>query len=231
MLGSESDGFQTGIPDIRMPANQYWPLHWHDCWIAVVVLDGRCLIGDWWMGPGDVLISAAELEYGPVVNGPSGCQLFEIFAKQHLSPGGYAPEFHDHPTVQGRDFAFLPRSSLNQRNAGNQVLPNGGVEGLTQGHLTPGASFNLGPDDDPERTVMLYTGLSAGERLPRHSYGDWRGIFVFDGAMQMGDRQLGKDDVLIIEPGVEVPAFEAGEHGVELLEVSRTASGVERIPG
>src|SRR5277367_2562602 len=83
VLGTESDDFQLAVPDMRLPPNQYWPLHWHDCWIAVVLLDGMCLIGDWWMEPGDILVSAAELEYGPVVAGPEGCQLFEIFAQQH----------------------------------------------------------------------------------------------------------------------------------------------------
>jgi hypothetical protein len=90
-LGTDADDFQLDVPDIRMPPNQYWPMHWHGCWIAVVVLDGQCLIGDWWMQPGDVLVSPADLEYGPVVSGPEGTQLFEIFAKQHLSLGGYGP--------------------------------------------------------------------------------------------------------------------------------------------
>src|SRR5437016_1943193 len=70
MLGAASDPFQLLVPDIRMPPNQYWPLHWHDCWIAVVIMDGTCLIGDWWMRPGDVLVSAPGIEYGPLVSGP-----------------------------------------------------------------------------------------------------------------------------------------------------------------
>src|SRR6185369_6273351 len=95
-LGNPDDDFQLTIPEIRMPANQYWPLHWHDCWIAVIVIEGTCMVGDWWMEPGDVMITAPGVEYGPLLNGPSGCQLFEIFAQDHLSPGGYSPEYHDH---------------------------------------------------------------------------------------------------------------------------------------
>ena len=83
MLGTNEDAFQMLVPDIRLPSNQIWPLHWHDCWIAVVILEGSCLIGDWFMQEGDFLISAAELEYGPLVIGPGGCQMFEVFA--HLS--------------------------------------------------------------------------------------------------------------------------------------------------
>src|ERR1700712_4153694 len=44
-LGDENDDFTMSIPDIRMPPNQIWPLHWHDCWIAVVVVDGSCIAG------------------------------------------------------------------------------------------------------------------------------------------------------------------------------------------
>src|SRR5262245_2968831 len=85
VLGGPSDAFQLRVPDIRMPANQIWPLHWHGCWIAVVVLDGSVLVGDWWMEKGDILISAADLEYGPLINGPEGCQMFEIFTRDHLA--------------------------------------------------------------------------------------------------------------------------------------------------
>src|SRR5260221_9970291 len=57
LLGSKDDPFQMLVPDIRMPPNQYWPLHWHDCWTVVLILEGQCCIGDWWMKPGDVFIT------------------------------------------------------------------------------------------------------------------------------------------------------------------------------
>jgi len=76
-------------------------------------LDGMCLVGKWWMQPGDVLVSAAGLEYGPVLAGPEGCQLYEVFAQNHLSPGGYAMEYHDHATLAGAPFTkFFDRSPL-----------------------------------------------------------------------------------------------------------------------
>ena len=56
-LGTFEDEWRMLIPDIRMAPNQYWPLHWHDCWTAVVILDGSLLMGDWWMERGDVLIA------------------------------------------------------------------------------------------------------------------------------------------------------------------------------
>ena len=98
-VGRTDDPWRLAIPDIRMARNQYWPLHWHDCWIAIVILDGSCLVGDWWMEVGDVLISPARAEYGPLLNGPKGCQLLEVFARDVDAGGGYAPEFHDHPTL------------------------------------------------------------------------------------------------------------------------------------
>jgi hypothetical protein len=230
VVGDEADAFQLSVPDIRLPANQYWPLHWHGCWIAVVILDGTCLIGDWFMQPGDVLISKSELEYGPLVIGPDGCQMFEIFAQHHLNSGGYGPEFRDHPTLQGTHSQFLERSALNSRNAGRQVLPVDGVEGLIKGHLSPGAQWDLGDAGDPQRGILRDSRLAAGERIAPHRFDDWRAVFVLDGDLTVGGEALGKDDVLIVKPNSRVGELVAGPNGAQLLEVSRTAIGIDRRP-
>ena len=109
MLGDERDDFIYAIPDIRMPPNQIWPMHWHDCWTVVVVIEGRCLIGDWYMKTGDVFVAAPSIEYGPLVIGSMGCRLLEIFGDLKLSPGGYGPEYRDHPTLQGGTHVFKAR--------------------------------------------------------------------------------------------------------------------------
>jgi hypothetical protein len=228
-LGSEGAPFVMTVPDIRLPANQIWPLHWHDCWIAVVILEGSCMIGDWEMHEGDLLISAAELEYGPLVIGPDGCQMFEVFAQLHLSPGGYSPEYRDHPTLRGGQHAFRERSPLNRRNDGRSSLPIDGVEGLIKGRLEPGARWDLGSPDDPERGVMGYTGLAAGETIPVHGYGDWHGLFVMQGGAMLGGRSLAKGDVILAAPNVRLDAITAGPDGAELFEVARTARGMERL--
>jgi hypothetical protein len=226
-LGGETDEFHLTIPDIRMPANQYWPLHWHDCWIAVIVIDGSVLIGDWWMHPGDVLISAAGVEYGPLLNGPSGCQLFEIFAKDHLSPGGYAPEYADHPTVAGLGLPIKPRSRLNQRNNGRQVMPMAGVDGLIQTRLEPGGQWDLGEPADPDRGAMRYGALGAGEARAASRYADWHATIVMAGELRLGERVLPTGGMLISEPGSHVEGFVAGMDGTRLLDVTRTAKGIE----
>lgn len=228
-LGTRADPFIMTVPDIRLPANQYWPLHWHDCWIAVVVLEGSCIIGDWEMGKGDLLISAAEIEYGPLVIGPEGCQMFEVFAQLHLSPGGYAPEYRDHPTLQGGQHVFRARSALNSRNEGRMSLPVDGVEGLTKGRLRPGERWDLGDPDDPDRGVMVYAGLAPGETVAPRSYADWHALFVMEGALSMPGRDLGPGDVVIAEPGARIAAYEAGPRGAEIFEVARTAKGMESI--
>lgn len=229
MLGTDRDAFQMLVPDIRLPANQVWPLHWHDCWIAVVILEGSCLIGDFYMQEGDFLISAAELEYGPLVIGPSGCQMFEVFAQLHLSPGGYSPEYRDHPTLAGGDHVFKERSELNKRNDGRTSLPVDGVEGLIKGHLEPGKRWDLGNPDDPDRGVMGYTALGPGETIAPHSYGDWHGLFVLKGGLRLGDRELSTGEVIIAEPGARVAGIEAGPDGAEIYEVARTADGMDRL--
>ena len=228
-LGGPGDAFQMHVPDIRLPPNQLWPLHWHDCWIAVVILDGSCVIGDWWMQKGDVLITAAGVEYGPLLNGPEGCQMFEVFAQLHLAPGGYAPEYSDHPTLQGVDAAFKPRSAINLRNQGKQMLAMEGLDGFVKGRLSPGAVWDLGEADDPLRGVLRCTGLVPGEVIAAHHYDDWHGIFLLEGAMQLGSEQLICGDVLMIEPGSPVAEFTAGSDGALLFEASRTAQGSVRI--
>jgi hypothetical protein len=234
ILGAADDEFRLVIPDIRMPPNQYWPLHWHDCWIAIVVLDGSCLVGDWWMQPGDVLVSSAGLEYGPLLNGPRGCQLFEIFARDTGILGGYAPEYHDHPTLHavgtmsGAPPRFLPRPPGSERNAGNQTLPVDGVAGLTRGRLGGGQQWDLGEPGDPTRAVVIDTLLGPGQGRPEACYRDWRALFVLDGSLGVGERRLVQDDVVLIEPHARVPRFDAGPGGAHLLEVVRTASGLER---
>jgi hypothetical protein len=230
VLGDESDPFQLAIPDIRLPANQLWPLHWHDCWVGIVILEGSCLIGDWWMEPGDVLITGAGLEYGPLLNGPQGCRMFEIFAKLHLQVGGYGPEYRDHPTLQGASapFNFAERSGVNRRNEGRQTLPLDGVEGFIKGRLVPGAQWDLGDRDDPERGVMRVTRLAPGEKLAPHACDDWRALLVMDGELQIAGRTVGKDRYLSVRPHSRVEELRAASEGALILEVSRTARGLRR---
>lgn len=232
-VGGPEDPWRLGIPDIRMARNQIWPLHWHDCWIAVVILDGSCLVGDWWMQRGDVVITPAKVEYGPLLNGPSGCQMLEVFAQDIFAAGGYAPEYHDHPTVtylQGLKSAgpaqFLPRPKISEGNAGSQTTPLATVPGVVTGSLRGGQRFDLGEPDDPERGVMLDTALPPGVVIPSHHHRDWRAVLIWEGSMRVGNDLLTKDDLLIIEPNAEVEVFESGPDGTHLLEFAKTAAAV-----
>lgn len=229
-LGDDSDAFQMLVPDIRLPANQLWPLHWHDCWTAVVIIEGTCLIGDWWMQAGDVFITEPSLEYGPLVIGPQGCRMFEIFSHADLARGGYAPEYRDHPTLQGTLAVFAERSALNQRNEGRQILPCDNVEGVIKSQLSPGKFWNLGKSTDPDRSVLKDNRLKPNERIGAQSYDDWHAKVVLAGTLKIGNCVLGKDDVLIIQKGSRLDALEAGPEGVHLLELSRTARSMKGQP-
>lgn len=222
-LGGPDDAFQLLVPDIRLPSNQYWPLHWHDCWTLVLVLEGSCCIGDWWMEPDDVFLAAPSIEYGPLVIGPRGCRMFEIFARAHLSPGGYAPEYRDHPTLQGGNRVFLERSPINRRNDGRQVMPSGGVEGIRKGRLAPGATWDLGAPGDPERGLAEDARLQPGESLPARGFADWHAVIVLAGSARLGARDLGPDDCLVVAPGGRLEPLVAGAAGARLLRLSRTA--------
>lgn len=227
-LGGEDDAFQLLLPDIRMPANQYWPLHWHDCWTFVLILEGGCRIGDWWLGEGDVFLTVPSLEYGPMVVGPEGCRMWEVFAHADLAPGGYAPEYHDHPTLEGSSKVFLPRSELNARNEGRQMLPCDGVEGIWKLRLEPGRVFDLGEDGDPERSVIRDARLAPGETVPASTTEDWRMIAVMDGTVQYQGRTLGRDEYLRVGAGASLAEIVGGADGARLLELGRTACA---LPG
>ena len=103
-LGGQDDPFIMAVPDIRMPPNQLWPMHWHDCWTVVVPLEGGCLVGDWYMQPGDVFVAAPSVEYGPLLIGPKGCSLLEIFADLAALLAGRAGSavHHTRPRRPGR---------------------------------------------------------------------------------------------------------------------------------
>jgi quercetin dioxygenase-like cupin family protein len=230
ILGGKEDTFQLAVPDIRLPANQYWPMHWHDAWTMVLVLEGQCLIGDWWMEPGDLFITEPSLEYGPLVIGPNGCRMFEIFAQMHLARGGYAPEYRDHPTLQGLSAVFIERSPVNKRNEGKQTLPLGGVEAMIKTQLSPGAQWDLGKPNDPERGMMKDTRLAPNERLPAHRYGDGHAIVVLDGSFKISGQTLERDGYLSIKPNSVVAEIEAGPKGAHVLEFARTSRGMTRQP-
>jgi len=231
-LGRPDDSWRMVIPDIRMAPNQLWPQHWHDCWTVVVVLDGSLLMGDWWMERGDVLIASPSVEYGPLLNGPDGCQLLEIFARDILSPGGYGEEYRDHPTltfVKGLERTeFVARPPAPVDNGGRQVVPVDATPGLAKGHLDGQAYWDLGDANDPERSIVFDRRLAAGTTLPAVAVGDWRCTLVLEGSITVGERTLATDDLLLVEPDAKVPELVAGAEGVHLLECARTAVALTR---
>lgn len=225
-LGNEEDGFQVMLPDIRMPPNQYWPLHWHDCWTVVLVVEGSCMIGDWTFGPGDIFLTIPSLEYGPLVIGPKGCRLFEIFAQAHLAAGGYSPEYLDHPTLQGSYKFFFERSELNQRNNGRQILPCDGVEGIWRLKLEPGVVLDMGEAGDPDRGILRDLRLGEGDRIGPEQTDDWRMLIVLDGEVRYAGKTLVKDDFLRVAPGVATSEIIGAAGGAQLLELARTAKAL-----
>ncbi len=226
MLGNEMDDFIYALPDIRMPPNQLWPMHWHDCWTLVIILEGSCLLGDWHMKEGDVYIAEPSVEYGPLLIGPHGCRLLEVFGDLSLSPGGYSPEYADHPTLKWGNHVIKPREGINKRNEGHSMLTLEGTSGMSKARLEPGWSVDLGAPGDPNRGICRDTRLKAGESIPAQTRGDWYAALVLDGSFEAGGRTFVKDDVLLAERDAAIPAVTAGKDGVHLLENFRTARGL-----
>jgi hypothetical protein len=217
LLGSEEDDFIMCVPDNRLPPNQFIPMHWHDCWTVVMILEGKCLVGDWCMGPGDVFIVAPFIEYGPLVVGTMGCRLLEIFDDLARSPGGYPLEYRDHPAQQSGNYLFKPRKE------GHASPSLKSVEGMWKSRLSPGWSWDLGDADDPDRGIIKYTQLAAGERITARERGDWYAALVLDGSADMRGKPLVRDDMLIAERNRTIPDMIVGGSGVQLLEFFRTS--------
>lgn len=228
LLGGRTDPFQMLIPDIRMPANQYWPLHWHDTWTVVLIIEGSCTVGDWQMQPGDIFITEPSLEYGPLLIGPKGCRLLEIFAQGQGGRGGYAPEYRDHPTLQGTDSVFTERSTLNLRNAGRQILSLENIGGIVKTRLAPGERWVLGDPANSDSGFMCDTRLTPDETIRPHRYGDWHAMLVIGGAIEVAGRTIDVDGYLFIAPDSEVGEIKAGAQGAQLVELARTLRGAER---
>jgi hypothetical protein len=225
-FGTEEDDFIMCVPEIRLPPNQFFPMHWHDCWTVVIVLEGKCLIGDWYMEVGDVFISAPSVEYGPLIPSPEGTRVLEIFGDISLSPGGYSPEYRDHPTMIGGNHVFKPREGINKRNDGHTMLRVDGTSGMWKARLEPGWSWDLGEADDPDRGIVRDGRLASSELRPARMAADATGFLVIDGSAEVLGRTMVRDDVLIVERGSEYPALKGGSEGVQLIEFSRTARGI-----
>ena len=184
------------------------------------------------MSRSDVLIAAPGVEYGMLLNGPKGCELLEIFARDVLSPGGYGEEYRDHPTLvylKGLEgTAFFSRPPALVQNGRRQVVPVDGTPGLWKGRLDGNAHWDLGDPNDPERGIVFDRKLAARGCLPPISVGDWRGTIVLDGSIRVGDAALATGDLLLVEPHAKVPAITAGADGVHLLELARTAVALTR---
>ena len=76
-----ADGDPANINYVRMEPHQRAPRHAHAGWTMNVVLAGGCLMGEHPMKSGDVLICEPGIQYGPIVPGPEGVTLLEIFDK------------------------------------------------------------------------------------------------------------------------------------------------------
>ncbi|GIX32042.1 MAG: hypothetical protein KatS3mg124_2514 [Porticoccaceae bacterium] len=221
--GAEDPPPRPLLPDIRLPANQYWPLHWHDSWTAVLVVEGQCLVGDWWMERDDLLLVAPGIEYGPLLAGPQGVRLFEIFSDLGGARGGYAPEYRDHPTLAGGEHHFAPRSPRNRANEGRQTRPLAGVEGIRRERLAAGREWRLGASGEAVVPRLACFALSPGQEWdapgPVRDFQLW---VLWEGLAAVAGRVLCADDLLLAEPGARLPRLRAGAEGVRWLVLSRS---------
>lgn len=68
---------------IKFPPGYYEPLHTHDSWHSIVVLEGLMRIGGYDLRPGDYVFGWDE-EHGPYEY-PEGCVVFAVFMGKSLA--------------------------------------------------------------------------------------------------------------------------------------------------
>jgi hypothetical protein len=93
---------------------------------------------------------------------------------------------------------------------------------MWKSRLEPGWQWHLGAPNDPDRSVVRDTRMTASGTIPKTRRGDWYAALVLDGSIEMSGRTLIRDDVIIAERGATVPEIVAGRGGVQLLESFRT---------
>jgi hypothetical protein len=84
LLGDRKDNPPTVVA-LRMEPGWVLPRHAHDCYRFEVVVQGTLDVGERILKPGDVMVSAPGIAYGPHVAGPEGCTTFEIFSNHRAS--------------------------------------------------------------------------------------------------------------------------------------------------
>ena len=74
---------------VRLEAGDPAPRHAHAGWTINIVVEGSCRLEDFpdvVLGPGHILTCEPNLQYGPVIPGPQGVTLFEIFDRPETRP-------------------------------------------------------------------------------------------------------------------------------------------------
>ena len=198
LVGSAEDPWYMFNTEVRMAPNQYFPAHWHGAWISVIVWDGTILFGDWWMKPGDILISPANTEYGPLLPGPKGCQLFEVFGTNIGWEAAFAPEYHDQPTIGfyynrgGGQPIFRERPPGSEHNRGHQITPLKSIPGFVTGSFDGSGRWDLGDAGDPRARPDLRDedralAVDRCARPPRLARPDGLGWHLYDGRPAAGE--------------------------------------------
>ena len=78
-LGGPADHDCPAVTYVRIEPHQSGPRHAHAGWTINIVIEGSCCMGEIVLAPGDVLTCAPNVQYGPLVPGPDGVTLLEIF--------------------------------------------------------------------------------------------------------------------------------------------------------
>lgn len=79
-IGSPDQERRPLLAFVRYPPGARVPAHWHDTDYCSIVIDGEIEITRQRHGPGSIRIVKARTAYGPLVVGPEGCRVIDVFA-------------------------------------------------------------------------------------------------------------------------------------------------------
>jgi len=80
-IGEGESEEQAGMLVVEIPPHFEIPEHHHRVWHQEIILAGEAEVGGDVLRPGDMRIVPAGAVYGPVIAGPAGCRLVEIFER------------------------------------------------------------------------------------------------------------------------------------------------------
>lgn len=195
MIDAKAQAFLVELPYAGARVNP----HFHDVDQFQVVVAGNGRIGKKKLKPVTFQYADAYTPYGPIVANDDGISFFTL---RNVSSGG-------HFTMPGSRHLMPCRAGRNIAGGMDDDLSC-----LARNSVTREPLMDAQADGVNAQALLLGAGASA-EGLPTDAGGQY--YLVASGSARCGDKQLGKNAVVRVEPNEPTAVFEAGPEGACVL--------------